>query len=142
MRFRGRTVRVALPRFGEKIAPCFEYTTTIAIFTIVNGLIDKQADFILQSRERLDRLRLLKDQRVQVLVCGGIEAHFEQMVEAAGIEIHSWMSGTVDEILNSLIEDPGWSRGGRDRERRLISNRPTQGGLTAASRASVANARP
>ena len=112
MRFRGRTVRVAVPRFGENIAPCFEYTTTIAIFTVVNGVVDSQADFILQSRERLDRLRLLKDQNVQVLVCGGIEAHFEQMVEAAGIEILSWMSGTVDEVLSSLIDGPGAIRKG------------------------------
>ena len=103
MRFHGRAVRVAVPRFGENIAPCFEYTTTIAIFTVVNGVVVSQADFILQSRERLDRLRLLKDQGVQVLACGGIEAHFEKMVEAAGIETHSWKTGTVDEILNELI---------------------------------------
>jgi predicted Fe-Mo cluster-binding NifX family protein len=60
----------------------------------------------MQSRERLDRLRLLKDQQVQVLVCGGIEAHYEQMVEASGIEVVSWVSGNVEEILKSIVADP------------------------------------
>jgi len=97
-------VRVAIPRFGEQVAPCFEYSATITIFVLRRREIAEQQDFRLQSRDALDRVRLLRDQQVGTLICGGVHERVEQMLCASGIRVISWVTGTVDDLLNRFIE--------------------------------------
>jgi predicted Fe-Mo cluster-binding NifX family protein len=96
-------MRVAIPRFGEEVAPCFEYSATIAIFTLRGGKVIEQKDFALQSQEALDRVRLLRDQGVDTLICGGMQECFEDLVRANGIQVISWVSGNVDELLERFL---------------------------------------
>jgi hypothetical protein len=50
-------VRVAVPRLGERVAPCFGYAVTIAIFTVGRGKVVDEVDISLQSDDILDRDR-------------------------------------------------------------------------------------
>jgi predicted Fe-Mo cluster-binding NifX family protein len=106
-------VKLAIPRFGEQVAPCFEYSATIAIFTVERRRIVDQVDFSLQSREALDRVRLLRDQGVDTLICGGVHAFFENMLVEHGIQVISWVSGNVDDLLRQYLH--GQLTSGKDR---------------------------
>lgn len=109
-------LKVAIPRFGERVAPCFEYSATIAIFTIVGGSIVDQLDFTLQSTQALDRVRLLRDQQVDTLICGGVQNSFEDLVLANGIRVISWVSGDVEQLLAKFVRGelvPGSGRLGQ-----------------------------
>ena len=97
-------MKVAIPRFGEDVAPCFEYSATIAIFTVKRRKIIDQVDFTLQSREAFDRLRLLRDQGVDALICGGVQAFYEDLLRAGGIHVISWVSGDVEDLVNHYLE--------------------------------------
>lgn len=97
-------MKVAIPRFRERVAPCFEYSATITIFTIEQGKVVSQCDFALQSSVALDRVRLLRDQEVDVLICGGVQESFEDLVKARGIEVLSWVSGEVEDLLKRFIK--------------------------------------
>jgi predicted Fe-Mo cluster-binding NifX family protein len=73
----------------------------------------EKTDFALQSREALDRVRLLRDQGVGTLICGGLRSSFEDLLRASGIQVLSWVSGSVEELLELFIEDrlvPGTGR--------------------------------
>lgn len=94
---------VAIPRFGEEVAPCFEYSATITIFHVVKGEVLNQTDFTLQSQHPFDRFRLLRDQGVETLICGGLEEKFEDLVSAHGIQVISWVSGSVQDLLEQFI---------------------------------------
>jgi len=99
------------------VAPCFEYSATIAIFTVRRRRIVEQQDFTLQSRDTFDRVRLLKDQNVDTLICGGVQAVFEDLVEAAGIQVISWVSGNVESLVEQFIQGrltPGTGRLGEE----------------------------
>ena len=65
-------MKVAVPRMGETVAPCFEYCATMAIFTVGEKAVMDQVDFPLRSREPFDRVRLLRDQQVDTIICGGV----------------------------------------------------------------------
>ena len=97
-------MKVAVPRFGEDIAPCFEYSATITIFTFRGKKIVDVTDFTLQSRDALDRFRLLRDQQVKTLICGGLQDYFEDLLKANGINVISWVSGNVEKLLERFIE--------------------------------------
>ena len=61
-------MRVAIPRMGESVAPCFEYCATMALFTISGSAVTDQIDFPLHSREPFDRVRLLRDQKIDTII--------------------------------------------------------------------------
>ena len=96
-------MKVALPRFGESIAPCFEHTATISIYLVVGQQIGERTDFKLTSTNPLDRVRLLKDQRVHTLICGGIEDRYQTMVEGLGIHVICWVSGEIGALLGRFL---------------------------------------
>ena len=93
-------MKVAIPRMGETVAPCFEYCATMAIFTIEDRQITDQVDFPLRSRGPLDRVRLLRGQQVETIICGGVQNVYEDLVRASGIQMISWVSGSVDDLLD------------------------------------------
>jgi predicted Fe-Mo cluster-binding NifX family protein len=96
-------VKVAIPRMGEWVAPCFEYCSTMAIFTIAESGEADQVDFPLQSREPFDRVRLLRDQKVDTLICGGMQAFYEDLLKASGFTVISWVSGLVEDLLATYL---------------------------------------
>jgi predicted Fe-Mo cluster-binding NifX family protein len=118
-------MKVAIPRFADNVAPCFEHSATITIFRIEGGQLVEQMDFNVQSRETLDRVRLLKDQEVDTLICGGVQDAFENLLLAAGIEVISWMRGNTDSLLTSFIRgelEPGSGRPGYKTDKSVIEN--------------------
>ena len=103
-------MKVAIPRMGEAVAPCFEYCTTMAIFTVAeSGAVD-QVDFPLSSREPFDRVRLLRDQGVDTVICSGMQEVYEDLLQASGFQVISWVSGYVEDLLRTFLRgglDPG-----------------------------------
>lgn len=96
-------MRIAIPRMGETVAPCFEYCCTMAIYTTAGRHILEQIDFPIRSREPLDRVRLLRDQKVDTLICGGMQDVFEKMLQGGGFEVISWVSGSVEDLLDMYL---------------------------------------
>jgi predicted Fe-Mo cluster-binding NifX family protein len=84
---------------GETVAPCFEVCATMAIFTVSDSGGVEQVDFPLQSREPFDRVRLLRDQKVDTVICGGMQSFYEDVLKASGFEVISWVSGLVEDLL-------------------------------------------
>jgi predicted Fe-Mo cluster-binding NifX family protein len=110
---------------GDWVAPCFEYSAAIAIFAIEGGRIADRIDFPLRSREPFDRVRLLRDQQVGTVICGGVQEIYESSLRATGIHVISWVSGTVDDLLELYLRGqlvPGAERE-RLRETGLSSDR-------------------
>jgi len=86
-------VKVAIPRLGESVAPCFGHSSTIAIFTIEEGRVSDQIDFPLLSHDPFDRVRLLRDEQVDTIICGGVQDVHEECLHGSAIEVISWVSG-------------------------------------------------
>jgi predicted Fe-Mo cluster-binding NifX family protein len=121
-------VKIAIPRFGESVAPCFEYSATIAIFSVRGRRVIDQVDFRLQSHDPFDRVRLLRDQAVQTLICGGMQDRFEDLICAHGVRVISWVSGNVEDLLDSFLQgtlQPGTARLGSALDR-IDSPKPTE----------------
>lgn len=96
-------MKVAIPRMGESVAPCFEYCTTMAIYTVeADGGMD-QLDFPLMSKDPFDRVRLLRDQEVDAVICAGMQESYEDLLQASGFTVISWVSGYVEDLLRMFL---------------------------------------
>lgn len=112
-------MKVAIPHHNEKVTPNFEYTAGITIYTVRKNKVVAQTDFALHSNQEFDRIRLLRDQGVAVLICSGIQDAHERLLLASGIRVISWISGKVKEVLNLFLQNklisgsarPGAQRG-------------------------------
>ena len=96
-------MRIAIPRFGESVAPCFEYSATMAIFTVEDGRVVDQSDVPLQSSVPFDRVRLMKADDVDTVICGGVQALYEDLLRDNDIQVISWVSGKVEDLLARFI---------------------------------------
>lgn len=85
------------------MAPCFGYAATITIFTVARGKVIDEVDFCLQSNDILDRFRLLRDQQVGTLICGGLEESLADLLEANEVRVISWVAGRVDVLLERFL---------------------------------------
>ena len=92
-----------MPRFGEMTAPCFGSASTITLFTVKEGKVVDEVDLCLESSETLDRVRLMRDQGVGTLICGGLEQCLADLLEASDVRVISWVSGRVDDLLDRFI---------------------------------------
>jgi predicted Fe-Mo cluster-binding NifX family protein len=88
---------------GEVVAPCLECAATIAIFTTEGGKVVDRLEFPISSREPLDRIRLLRDQKVDTIICGGVQDAYEDLVLASGVRLISWVSGNVEDLLAQYL---------------------------------------
>jgi predicted Fe-Mo cluster-binding NifX family protein len=75
----------------------------MAIFTIKEGGVSDQLDFPLRSREPFDRLRLLRDQEVDTIICAGVQGNYEDSLRASGIQVISWVTGPVESLLDLFL---------------------------------------
>jgi predicted Fe-Mo cluster-binding NifX family protein len=88
---------------GDNVAPCFGNCSMISIYTIRDGRLAKRMDFPLRSRDPFDRVRLLRDQEVETIICGGVQDLLEAILQASGITVISWVSGSMDDLLDLYI---------------------------------------
>ena len=96
-------MKIAIPRSGEDVAPCVGHCALMTIYTITEGHISNQVDFPLRSQEPFDRVRLLRDQGVDTIICGGIQDVLEECFRGSGIDVISWVTGRVDSLLELYL---------------------------------------
>ena len=96
-------MKIAVPRKGDTVAPCFGHCAMMSIYTITDGQVTASVDFPMQSHDPLDRVRLLRDQKVETIICGGVQEYLENCLNASGINVISWVSGPVDGLLDLFL---------------------------------------
>jgi len=126
-------VRIGLPIWNSNVSPVFDVARQLLIVDVesgkeVNRLQSEIADFFPPRK-----VRRLKELGVEVLICGGISQVLAAMLEGAGIQVISWVSGDVEEVLRAYLSGMpphprllmpggrgwrwrfrrGWGRGGR-----------------------------
>jgi len=75
----------------------------MSIYTSTEDQITARVDFPLRSHDPLDRVRLLRDQKVEAIICGGVQEYLENCLRACGIDVISWVSGPVDGLLDLFL---------------------------------------
>ncbi len=104
-------MKVAITVWEGRVSPVFDSAQTLWIAEILNSEIigETYQDFnpnILQLlQEMLTKLG------VNVLLCGAISEEPAYIIEVAGIELISFITGEVEEVLSTYIHgNPTWSK--------------------------------
>ncbi len=90
---------VAIPRFGEEIAPCFEAAEYFIVAVTDSGQIVSKETFRCVSSGGFSRIRLLKDKKIDTVICNGIKRFYRDVLTASGIEVIGNVSMTTSKVL-------------------------------------------
>ncbi len=94
---------VAIPRFGEEIAPCFEVANyfLLAAYDSEQNISEKTVKCI--SGGGFERIRLLREKKIDTLICNGIKRFYRDVLTANRIDVINNVSMTTAEALKLFV---------------------------------------
>ncbi len=97
-------MKIAMTVWGNRVSPVFDSAQTILLAEIKDqSVVWKQREFIAgQIPTRL--ARMLVDKGIDTLVCGAISEQPATIIEAAGITLVSFVSGSATELLETCAK--------------------------------------
>lgn len=97
-------MKIAMTVWGNRVSPVFDSAQTILLAEIdANEVVWEQREFIAgQIPTRL--ARMLVDKGIDTLVCGAISEQPAGIIEAAGINLISFVSGNAQRLLEACAQ--------------------------------------
>lgn len=93
-------MRVAVPIFGSRVAPTFQHCDRIFLGRVVAGGETIAIDTLQTERLTEDeRIELLDDHRVAVLICGGIGRELVEELKGRGVQVINNVAGETEDVL-------------------------------------------
>jgi len=94
---------VAIPVFGNRIAPRFDCSVRTMLVNIKNNKVIKRASLFLYPTDLGLKTKALISTGADVIICGGLTETCEKMLEKSGIKVISRVRGEVDEIISKFL---------------------------------------
>lgn len=119
------TEKIALPLFGERIAPRLDTAQRLRFVTVRNGTVEETEDVAVVGVHPLKLAHWLRDEGVGVLICCGIDRMTSRMFLDSGIlliprigadadqAVRAYIDGTIETL--SIVPADGPERGRRHR---------------------------
>jgi len=107
-------MRLALPKFGQRISPRFDCAARLLIVEVQGGAIQSRREESMEDLHRRYRIGLLLKRKVDVLLCGGIRRCDYFSFVNAGIDVYTGLMGEAEDILEAFLKGriPGINSGG------------------------------
>ena len=123
-------MKVAIPLFGQRVAPRFECASAFLVAEIDSGGVVARQTYPLLHPSLPVRLRLLHSLGVEAVICGGISGFVARQFQAAGIRLFANVMGDAESALDLFVRgnlQQGWRQAGRARRFRRRAFRDWHG---------------
>ena len=96
-------IKIIIPEFEGEIAPCFDAASQFRLFNVESGKIVDSANKSCDGAEAFDRVRMALREKVDVLICGGINQQYRDILKSHEVIVISRLTGTVDGALKAFL---------------------------------------
>ena len=96
--------RIAIPIFKSRVSPVFDTCTRLLLIDFENNRLITRKEFDLDNFSLRERLRILANNDVTVIICGGISNVFHAILSNSNIRLISGICGNVDEVIKAHID--------------------------------------
>jgi predicted Fe-Mo cluster-binding NifX family protein len=94
-------MRIAFAAWNDRIAPVFDVTRHLHIVDTAGPDAARERDEPFEDGWPADRVARLAALGVDVVVCGAISRPQAALIQAYGIRIHPFVTGSVDEVVGA-----------------------------------------
>lgn len=100
---------VAIPLFGEEVAPRFCFAREFLLAELAEGGVVRRERMDMADLDWPERLERLAEAGVTVVLCAGIGRRFVPSAEVRGIQVVNCLSGRAEDLIeaysNGNLED-------------------------------------
>jgi len=96
-------MRAVFTVWNDRIAPVFDVAGQALIVVLEDGASLAEENLVLPASSALAKVASLADARATVLICGAISRPASLAAEASGIKVHSFIAGTVPEVIEAWL---------------------------------------
>ena len=96
-------MKIAIPRFGQELAPCFEAATHFTIYLAQEQEVISSNVFVCHTDSPMERVRLLRQEKIDCLICSGISSFYKDIIKSEGRMVLDHVSGRVNEAIHSFL---------------------------------------
>jgi predicted Fe-Mo cluster-binding NifX family protein len=97
-------MKVAVTVWEESVSTVCDFCNRLLIFDIEAKKARNCFPLTFETQIWPVRVNRLKALGVDVLLCGAVSRHLERMLATAGIEIISWLCGSVEEVIRAYLD--------------------------------------
>jgi len=94
---------ILVPCFGEEVAPLFAASKRFRLWKVKNNEVTDYKELVLEKGDALDRMRLVQNEGVTVLICNGIENRCRLMLETSGINVIKNIVGIATDVFFGFL---------------------------------------
>lgn len=98
-------MRIAIPVFGNRISPRFDFAPMLALFDLDEKRIAEKKVISCDGWRDTERVSKLKDLSVDLIICGGLPRHLMDVFSNSGIRVIPWVAGDAAEALSLFLRD-------------------------------------
>ena len=95
-------MRVAIATFGDEVSPRFCFARAVIVVDIEDGRATARGTVDLTASDYPNRLRVLEERGVSLLVCGGFDLAHLPRAEHQGLHVACGIGGTIDDTVARL----------------------------------------
>jgi predicted Fe-Mo cluster-binding NifX family protein len=95
-------MNIAIPIWNERISPVFDVAQRLVLLTIENEQIIMREEKELGVTP-LEKVRLLNNAEVSILICGAISEPLAMQIRQAGVEVICDICGPVSEVAEAYL---------------------------------------
>ena len=93
------TMKIIVPVYNQRLSPVFDWCTHAVLVNFLSGKEVNREQIELSVLSGLERVEILIESGAEVILCGGISLQLEGVMIIRGINVISWLTGNVEEIL-------------------------------------------
>ncbi len=96
--------KIAVTVWEQRVSPVFDSARTLLIAEIQGDALINTSYLTFDPDRPLELLQLLQAQQVGILICGAVSEGPANLLEAAGLELISFIAGDVQLVLKTFIQ--------------------------------------
>ena len=94
-------MKVALPVWQGHVSSVFDFAHKLLVIELDSGVERNRQEIVLVEQSDLERVTTLKQLGVGVLICGAISKPLAELINASGIQVLPFVTGTTEHIVNA-----------------------------------------
>ncbi|MDX9834138.1 MAG: NifB/NifX family molybdenum-iron cluster-binding protein [Desulfobulbus sp.] len=103
MKRKGAPVNIAVTVWGQRVSPVFDSARTLLIAEIAHGALVTTSRLAFDPGHPGELMRMLRARKVMIIICGAVSEEPAAILEAAGFELISFITGDVQRVLEAFV---------------------------------------
>ncbi len=95
---------IVIPVVGDLVAPRFDLTPEVMVFSVEEGAIKGERLFVLPQASNEELCQFLLKEGATTLICGGIEEEYFRYLEWKRIKVLDNIIGPAKSVLKAYME--------------------------------------